>query len=118
MQKNFGINSTSDNSAVAAFANELEKMNGDFGLVRGIANSARHLALQSKRSNEDAPNRASLAQITMSGYGQFGYGMRPWGDTARVTLKTTDEFREFAEIAKSVFEMWRQLSRKYDFGLD
>src|SRR5205823_9417063 len=69
------------------FANALGELHPDFDLIRGIANSAKHLVLTNPRPHPAAPSHAANTRVQSTGFGQGGYGMRPYGGTPRVMLK-------------------------------
>ncbi len=100
------------------FANALRDLNPDFELIRGIANSAKHLALRNKGPHPAAPNSAANTRVQATGFGEGGYGKGPWGGSPRVMLEgPLGQDLEFSDIAKSVYEMWKTLSQQYNWNL-
>jgi hypothetical protein len=93
------------------FANALEQLNANFGLVRGICNAAKHLKLENIRPITGAPSDAANTRVLTTGYGAGGYGAGPYGGTARVMLEGPE--LEFSSIAKSVYEMWIALNETH-----
>jgi len=93
------------------FANALSDNHPDFELIRQIANTAKHLSLRSSSPHPDAPSNAANTAVQSTGWGQGRWGQGPWGGTPRVMLATSpgQSDLEFADIAKSVFQMWQLL---------
>ena len=93
------------------FANALEQQCADFGRVRGIANTAKHLEIQDVRPVTNAPSHAANTVVRSTGYGMGGYGDGPFGGTHRIMLMggpgETD--MEFSVIIKGVYDMWNRL---------
>ncbi len=106
------------------FANALERQYPDFGLVRGIANAAKHLELKPPKKNlklvHNAPRHATNTSVQIEGgwagwnEGPGGYGEGNWGYAGRprVVLKGSPDI-EFSDIAKSVYQMWQTLRAKH-----
>ena len=96
------------------FANALEQLCEDFGRIRGIANSAKHLKLRqsSVRSVQNAPSHAANTYVETTGYGVGGYGVGGYGGTPHVILEGAIDM-EFSQIAQAVFDMWVSLKSSY-----
>jgi hypothetical protein len=91
------------------FANALADLHPDFDLIRGIANSAKHLVLTNPRPHPRVQN---------TGFGEGGYGMGPYGGTPRVMVEGPGgQDREFTDLAKSTFDMWQRLSQQHTWQL-
>ena len=60
------------------FANSLEQTNHNFGLIRGVANAAKHLALNHVSPIANAPSHAANVQIQTTGFGMGGFGTGPF----------------------------------------
>jgi hypothetical protein len=99
------------------FTDALENQERDFGLVRGIANAAKHLELRPSgiRPFPGAPSRAgdtSLSTGGAGGWGEnaggYGVGAQAYAGPERVVLAGPPE-RKFSEIAETVYNMWNNL---------
>ncbi len=100
------------------FANALEEQYPDFGLIRGIANAAKHLKLKPHgiRPVPNAPRHAANTSVQIEGggagyeVGPGGYGQGNWGYAGRpcVVLEGATD-TEFSDIAKAVYQMWQTL---------
>jgi hypothetical protein len=100
------------------FANALGELHPDFDLIRGIANSAKHLVLTNPRPHPAAPTHAANTRVQSTGFGQAGYGMGPYGGTPRVMVEgPAGRDREFSDLATSTFEMWQRISRQHNWQL-
>jgi hypothetical protein len=100
------------------FANALGDLHPDFDLIRGIANSAKHLVLTNRRPHPASPSHAANTRVQSTGFGEGGYGMGPYGGTPRVMLEGPGgQDREFTDLAKSTFEMWQRLSQQHNWQL-
>ncbi|SRR5579871_46446 len=101
------------------FANALGDLHPDFDLIRGIANSAKHLVLTNRRRPHPAsPSHAANTRVQITGFGEGGYGKGPYGGTPRVMLEgPAGQDREFTDLAKSTFDMWLQLSQQHNWQL-
>jgi hypothetical protein len=100
------------------FANALGDLHPDFDLIRGIANSAKHLVLTNRRPHPAAPSHAANTRVQSTGFGEGGYGMGPYGGTPRVMLEGAGgEDREFSDLATSTFDMWKRLSQQHNWQL-
>jgi len=91
-------NSVQPVSDAKTFANSLEQAHGDFGLIRSVANAAKHLGLSDRRPVLGAANNAANTYSTSTG-----------GGAARVVLEGPNGDLEFMDIAQSVFKMWEKL---------
>jgi hypothetical protein len=117
VRKVFSITPRGKERGEDLFANKLEKQKPDFGLVRGIANAAKHLELRPSgiRPVPGAPSRAGDTSLSTGGAGGYGIGSGGYGSGAlayagpeRVVLAGPPE-REFSEIAEAVYNMWNKL---------
>jgi len=54
------------------FANALGDLHPDFDLIRGIANSAKHLVLTNRRPHPAAPSHAANTRVQSTGFGEGG----------------------------------------------
>jgi hypothetical protein len=100
------------------FANALGDLHPDFDLIRGIADSAKHLLLSNPRPHPAAPSHAANTPVQSTGFGQGGYGTGPYGGTPRVMLEgPRGRDREFSDLATSTFEMWKRLSQQHNWQL-
>ena len=100
------------------FANALGDLHPDFDLIRGIANSAKHLVLTNRRPHPAAPSHAANTRVQSTGFGEGGYGMGPYGGTPRVMLEGPGgQDREFSDLATSTFDMWKRLSQQHNWQL-
>ena len=102
-------------SDASTFANALEQQHSDFGLIRGIANAAKHLKLNNVRPVANAPSHAANTRVASTGWGEGGYGKGPYGGTPRVMLEAAGGDLEFSDIAASVQQMWLALNAKHNW---
>jgi hypothetical protein len=101
-----------------AFANALGDLHPDFDLIRGIANSAKHLVLANRQPHPAAPSHAANTRVQSTGFGERGFGMGPYGGTPRVMLEAArGQDREFSDLATSTFDMWKRLSQQHNWQL-
>jgi hypothetical protein len=100
------------------FANALGELHPDFDLIRGIANSAKHLVLTNPRPHPAAPNHVAKTRVQSTGFGEGGYGMGPYGGAPRVMVEGPGgRDREFSNLATSTSEMWKRLSHQHNWQL-
>ena len=100
------------------FANALADICREFELVRGIANSAKHLSLRSAGRDPSSPTHAANTRSQSPGWGEGGYGSGPYGGTPRVMLEGPGgDDLEFSELAQAVHNMWLSLSATHGWGL-
>jgi hypothetical protein len=92
------------------FATALRDFCGEFELIRGIANSAKHLQLRSLGRHLDSPSHAANTRVQSTGWGSGGFGMGPYSGTARVMLEASSGDLEFSTIATNVRDMWKLLA--------
>lgn len=95
------------------FANWLESQCGDFSLIRGIANAAKHLQLSNIRPHVDAPSHSANTASQIVSFGQGSYGVGPYGGGSQVMLEGATGHRQFSQIANSVFQMWGGLKQAH-----
>jgi hypothetical protein len=76
------------------FANHLEQACSEFGLIRGVANAAKHLALTHPSSVPNSPTHAANTQVQTTGYGVGGYGAL-WRRAARSDRGSARQSRIF-----------------------
>ena len=91
------------------FANALEQIESDFALIRGIANAAKHLALDNIRPHRDAPSHSANTATQSLGWGEGGYGVGSYGGGPQVMLEGASGHLHFSQIATSVYNMWAGL---------
>lgn len=94
------------------FANALADINPDFELIRGVANSVKHLQLKPFAGSRAQPphmptNAANTQSISYSGFGDAPIGAGPLGGWTDVELEGSN--RKMIFIATSVHNMWRDL---------
>ena len=101
--------------AESDFADALELRNQDFGRVRGICHAGKHLKLRDIRPVPGAPSHSANTRTQSTGFGVGRYGSGPDGGAPRVMLEggAGGADMEFADIAKSVHEMWVDLNSTY-----
>lgn len=101
----------------AGFANALSDLNGDFALIRGVANSAKHLKLTHKSARATPPHTPTHAANTVArSYGGFNdapIGAGPLGGWTEVELEGAN--RSMTDIANSVHAMWEQLFQQHSW---
>jgi hypothetical protein len=91
------------------FANALEVLCSDFALIRGVANSAKHLSLRSRRPVQYAPINAANTAIQTGAFQIDAFNNDAF-DTDRIVIEgSNDQHREFLEVAKNVMMMWETL---------
>ena len=95
-----------------SFANALRDLYREFELVRGIANSAKHLKLRGIGGHADSPSNAANTKVQSTGWGEGS-----WGGGPRVMLQATGRDYEFSAIATAVRDMWTQLALEHDWPL-
>lgn len=102
------------------FANALRDINPNFELIRGIANSAKHLQIKNptKVHHTHAPSHAANTVVQSTGYGQGDYGQGPYGGTPRVMLEgPSGSDMEFLCLAETVYQMWIDLAQEHCWEL-
>ncbi len=107
-------------SSEAEFANSLRDLHRDFELIRGIANSAKHLKLKhaTKAHHSHAPSNAANTVVQSTGCGQGGYGAGPYRGTPRVMLEGPNgNDLEYSDLVKSVHSMWLALAAERGWSL-
>lgn len=107
-----GVHVVSDERA---FANALRDLFPEFELIRGIANSAKHLQLRGSGGHAHSPSHAANTRVQSTGWGEGGFGMGPWGGSPRVMLETgsTSGDLKFSDIATTVLNMRKKLAQQY-----
>lgn len=100
------------------FANAVRDFHPDFELIRGIANSAKHLQLNNRGRHPASPSHAANTVVQATGYGEGGFGSGPYSGTERVMLEgPNNQDLEFSDLAESVKTMWETLCRIHNFPL-
>jgi hypothetical protein len=96
------------------FADAIRDLYPEFQLIRGIANSAKHLELKQLGSHPASPSHAANTRVQSTGYGEGRYGQGPFGGTARVMLQGSQGHDlEFSEIATSTYRMWKAIAQQH-----
>ena len=107
------------------FADALESKYNDFGLIRSIANAAKHLKLEnlSRPSRVvNAANHAANTAVHVPGAGVGGYGVGAgyatpglsYAGHPRVVLSGPNGTNmEFFNVATAVYDMWTTLRARY-----
>jgi len=100
------------------FANAIRDLYPDFELIRGIANSAKHLQLKQSGSYPSSPSHAANTRVQGTGWGEGGYGQGPFGGTARVMLQGPQgQDLEFSHIATSTYRAWKHIAQQHSWPL-
>jgi hypothetical protein len=100
------------------FANSLRDMCPHVELIRGIANSAKHLQLKKSGSHPSSPSHAANTRVQSTGWGEGGYGQGPYGGTPRVMLQGPQgQDLEFSDIATSTYQLWKSLAQQHAWQL-
>jgi hypothetical protein len=103
---------------VKQFANALRDQCPHFELIRGIANSAKHLALSRPGTHSHSPSNAANSSVRATGYGAGGFGSGPCGGSPRVMLAGPNgDDLEFSMIAGAVYKMWKDLAAQHGWTL-
>jgi hypothetical protein len=101
-----------------SFANSLRDLYPNFELIRGIANSAKHLQLKNPGSHPSSPSHAANTRVQSTAWGEGGYGQGPFGGTPRVMLQGPQgQDLEFSDIATSTYQMWKSLAQQHGWQL-
>jgi hypothetical protein len=95
------------------FANYLERSNTNFGLIRGVANSAKHLVLAYPSPIQNSPSNAANTQVQSTGFGVGLYGAEPFGGTPRVIIEGEPDNIEYLDVMNAVFKMWETLKKQH-----
>lgn len=95
------------------FANHLEQLNSNFGLIRGVANAAKHLVLTTPSPVQNSPSNAANTQVQSTGYGVGPHGVGPYGGSPRVVIQAQPDNLEYLDIMDDVFKMWLTLKAKH-----
>jgi hypothetical protein len=99
------------------FANAVRDLCPDFELIRGIANSGKHLQIR-KGQHAASPISAANTYVTGTGYGIGGYGLGPYGGAPRVRQQgPNDQDIEMTDLAKRIHDMWLKLCAHHGFPL-
>ena len=96
-------------SKASHFANYLEQSCPEFGLIRGVANAAKHLALTHPSFVPNSPTHAANTQVQSTGYGVGGFGAGAYGGGPRVVIEALPANREYLDVMNAVFAMWQSL---------
>lgn len=102
-------------SSASEFAHSLADACPEFALIRGIANSAKHLSLHTMNPKRPAPpaNMPSHAANTFSestGFGQGVWDQARWGGTPTVKLEGDNgQHIIMSDVATRVHTMWSTL---------
>jgi hypothetical protein len=101
------------------FANAVQDLYPDFKLIRGIANSAKHLKLKKDRDpHPPSPSHAANTRVQSTGWGKGRFGNGPYGGTPRVMLAGPNgQDLEFSDIATSTYNMWKSLAQDHGWKL-
>lgn len=92
------------------FANALEQQCSYFGLIRGIANAAKHLKLTDVRPVPNAPRRVSDIGVHPPAFSPKAFSSKVFSTRRRVMLAGVDGSDiEFDSILRDVYEMWTSL---------
>lgn len=99
------------------FANILESEDSSFGIIRGVANSLKHLELRAVPKTLGAPTHAANTFVSGTGYGMGRFGEGPFGGTETVKIQGPDgDDRPYSVFSTSVLDMWRDLFAKNGWG--
>ncbi len=96
--------------SASQFADSLQQQNGNFGLVRGIANAGKHLQLNHVPNVANAPSHSANTRTQTTGFGQGGFGQGPFGGGPRVMLEVGGgNDIEYLTILNDVLAMWQNM---------
>lgn len=98
------------------FANALADLHPDFELIRGVANSAKHLVLTSTGGSRPRPahtpsHAANTQSVSYGAIGDAAIGAGPIGGWTDVELEGAN--RKMIDIARSVHSIWERLFNQY-----
>lgn len=102
-------------SKASEFANALSDRHADFELIRGVANSAKHLRLDGSNKSRPAPPEntpidAANTFAQSAGWGEGKYGEMKWGGAPTVMLEgANNNHLVLSKLAASVKKMWDDL---------
>jgi hypothetical protein len=83
--------------SVAAFWEEVEKLDSRFGYIRDVANASKHVTLEQRPSTSMTHVANTFIETS---------------DTARVKMQDAGSNVDFDDCAKALFEYWTNLSQK------
>lgn len=100
------------------FANALNAADPNFELIRGIANSAKHLQLRYTGNQPNSPSVAGNTHPTITGVFSTAFSTAFNQSSYRVILAGPNGAdTDFLDIAKAVVDMWRRLSAQHGWNL-
>jgi hypothetical protein len=92
------------------FANFLGQRYSDFQIIRGVANSSKHLELwAAPPGRKDPPGMPSNAANTYTSSGDFSTDFSRDFDTGEVMIEASPNPIPFARLAQSVLDMWNDI---------
>lgn len=97
-------------SSAATFATSLEQQLPEFGLIRGIANAAKHLKLDNVRPVPNAPRHASNTGVHPPAFDPKVFSSSAFSTRRRVMLEGPNgTYIDFDGILRKVYDMWTSL---------
>lgn len=96
------------------FANALEQMDPDFGIIRGVANSIKHLALSRPQSVPDAPTNAANTVILTASFNPSAFQAGAFSASDRMMIETGTGFdKPLKDCVANVNAMWVRLRAQH-----
>jgi hypothetical protein len=101
------------------FADSLSDASPDFALIRGVANSAKHLELRTPDPKRpppppSAPSNAANTFSQSTGWGEGKWGEMKWGGAPTIMLEgANNNHIVLSRITSAVMTMWNDLFIKH-----
>jgi hypothetical protein len=98
------------------FANAIEELHPEFGLVRQIANSAKHLHVSHGKHSVNPITALDVASKSTN-WGVAEWDKDPWNGKGVVFAPPGGSEHEVSKLAKATYETWINICRRYGWPL-
>lgn len=102
-----------------SFANAITDLNGNFGLIRGIANAEKHLEIRKPlNAHTHAPSHAANTRSRTIGFQQDAFQKNAFMSKQCVMLEGPNgNDLGFQEISDDVYDLWLSLDKQYGWNI-
>ena len=98
------------------FANAVRDLHSEFELIRGIANSAKHLEIR-RGKHPASPTNAANTSSQSSDWDQAEWDVDPWNGRGVILAGPGGNDYKVTALADSTYKMWSSLCRQHGWPL-